>query len=310
MTSPENESSRAGGRRRGGVAGLFFGKTGLRAGWSVILFLIIFLALETAAMAVLGRFVSLKKTGLIPPASALLRESTEVAVVLITTVIMAAIDRRPLRTFGFAGERVVYLASAGAICGLVILAALIGVLWTGGYLAIDGFALGGAAVYKFAGQWALVFALVGFFEESLLRGYLQHALARWMGFWGAALMLSTAFALWHAGNNGESALGLLTVGAGGFAFCLSLWYTKSLWWAMGFHAGWDWGQSYLFGTPNSGLTMEGHLLATHPVGDPLWSGGAAGPEASVLVAPMLLIAAASMWVVWGGRPKDSSPARP
>src|ERR1700745_2783677 len=34
------------------------------------------------------------------------------------------------------------------------------------------------------------------------------------------------------------------VGAG-LLFCLSLWLTKSLYWAVGLHAGWDWSQSYL-----------------------------------------------------------------
>ena len=97
---------------------------------------------------------------------------------------------------------------------------------------------------------------MGIFEESLLRGYLQYTLSRGIGFWWAALLLSIAFAVWHVSNSGESLLGLLSVGAGGFVFCLSLWYTKSLWWAVGFHAGWDWGQSYFYGTPNSGLLMK------------------------------------------------------
>ncbi len=70
----------------------------------------------------------------------------------------------------------------------------------------------------------------------------------------------------HTRNVGESPIGLLSVGGGGLVFCLSLWYTKSLWWAVGFNAGWDWGQSYLYGTPNGGLVMKGHLLAEHPAG--------------------------------------------
>jgi hypothetical protein len=35
-------------------------------------------------------------------------------------------------------------------------------------------------------------------------------------------------------------------------------------WAVGFHAGWDWGQSYFYGTPDSGLVVQNHLLASHP----------------------------------------------
>jgi hypothetical protein len=49
-------------------------------------------------------------------------------------------------------------------------------------------------------------------------------------------------------------------------FCLSLWYTKSLWWAVGFHAGWDWSQSFFYGTSDSGLLVKGHLFASHASG--------------------------------------------
>ena len=115
------------------------------------------------------------------------------------------------------------------------------------------------------------------------------------------MLLSIAFAVWHVSNSGESLLGLLSVGAGGFVFCLSLWYTKSLWWAVGFHAGWDWGQSYFYGTPNSGLLMKGHLLTQHPWGNPLWSGGTAGPEASLFQLPLLMLMAGCMWIWWGKR---------
>ena len=112
-------------------------------------------------------------------------------------------------------------------------------------------------------------------------------------------MLSVAFLLGHAGNGGESALGLLEVGLAGFVFCLSLYYTKSLWWAVGFHAGWDWAESYVYGTPDSGLIINGHLLASHPAGNPRWSGGTTGPEGSILILPVLIMAAIGMWLWWG-----------
>jgi hypothetical protein len=124
-----------------------------------------------------------------------------------------------------------------------------------------------------------------------------HAVARNRVLVGG-LAASGAFGLWHAGNSCESPLGLLVVGAGGFVFCLSLWYTKSLWWAVGFHAGWDWGLSYLYGTSDGGLMMKGHLLASHPSGNPLWGGGAAGPEGSLLILPLLIMTATGIWIWW------------
>lgn len=97
----------------------------------------------------------------------------------------------------------------------------------------------------------------GLFEESLLRGYLQYKLSDAIGFWCAATVLSVVFALLHLRRGGESILGLPSVGVGGILFCISLWFTRSLFWGIGFHTGWDWGQSYVDGTANSGTNNEG-----------------------------------------------------
>ena len=78
-------------------------------------------------------------------------------------------------------------------------------------------------------------------------------------------------------------MGLLSAGLIGLVFCLSLWRTGSLWWAIGFHAAWDWAQSFLYGVADSGLMMQHHLLATHPLGKPILSGGATGPEGSIFI---------------------------
>ncbi|MGC2399529.1 MAG: hypothetical protein WA510_07095, partial [Acidobacteriaceae bacterium] len=83
--------------------------------------------------------------------------------------------------------------------------------------------------------------------------------------------------------------------------------TGSLWWALGFHAAWDWAESYVYGTSDSGLAIQGHLLSTHPLGSLLWSGGKTGPEGSILVVPLLVIIAAMM-VLWWGR-RGESPFR-
>lgn len=86
----------------------------------------------------------------------------------------------------------------------------------------------------------------------------------------------------------------------------SFWYTKSLWWAVGAHAGWDWGQSYFYGTADSGLIAQGRFLNSRPVGNTLWSGGTAGPEGSVLVVPLLVLIAVGMWLWWGVRPSAAA----
>ena len=278
---------------------VFLSAYGLRVGWKALLFVCLYQGLTLATAPVVRHFISTKSTGPIPPALALIRESWEVMLVFAATWVLARIDRRSVLSFGYTGSGKLVRLLSGAAWGFVSLSVLIGVLWQTGSLVFDGYVLGGPAVWRYAVAWALVFVLVGILEESLLRGYLQYTLSQGVGFWWAALLLSVTFALLHTSNNGESLFGLLAVGAGGTVFCLSLWYTKSLYWAVGFHAGWDWGQSYFYGTANSGWLMQGHFLSAHPTGNPLWSGGATGPEASLFLPAILVLMAVSMWMWWG-----------
>ena len=277
----------------------FVGEQGIRAGWSVLLFAVAFWILQTVINAVLGRFVSLDVNGPAPLSLGLLTEFGALLAVAAATLMMALIEKRPLLSYGYADNHKLIRLVTGGVFGFLCLSALVGVLWKAKLLALDGVSLSGLLAWKYAVAWGFVFLLVGFFEESLLRGYAQQALSRGIGFWWAALVLSSVFALGHLSNGGESVLGIVEVGLAGLIFCLSLWYTKSLWWAVGFHAGWDWGQSYFYGTPDSGLVIKGHLLASHPAGSPLWSGGTVGPEGSPLIVPLVIMVGIGMWMWWG-----------
>ena len=77
------------------------------------------------------------------------------------------------------------------------------------------------------------------------------------GFWQAAWVTSTFFGFVHTGNGGENWIGIFAAGAIGFVFCVSVWLTGSAWWAIGAHAAWDWGETYFYGTPDSGVVPQG-----------------------------------------------------
>lgn len=109
------------------------------------------------------------------------------------------------------------------------------------------------------------------------------------GFWQAAWVTSTLFGFIHTGNGGENWIGIFAAGAIGFVFCVSIWLTGSAWWAIGCHAGWDWGETYFYGTANSGMAAPGHYLSANPAGSAFWSGGTNGPEGSILVLGAILL---------------------
>lgn len=121
------------------------------------------------------------------------------------------------------------------------------------------------------------------------------------GFWQAAWVTSSVFALYHTQNGGENWIGILATGSVGFILCLSVRLTGSAWWALGFHAAWDWAETFFYGTADSGLQGRGHLFTSNPVGNPLWSGGTDGPEGSLLVLGVILLLLLFLVVVYGRR---------
>ena len=121
------------------------------------------------------------------------------------------------------------------------------------------------------------------------------------GFWQTAWVTSTLFGFIHTGNNGENWIGIFAAALIGFVFCVSVRVTGSAWWAIGCHAAWDWAETYFYGTADSGFTARGHLLSTTPAGNALWSGGADGPEGSLLVLGTILLLLAALLVIYGRR---------
>jgi membrane protease YdiL (CAAX protease family) len=126
------------------------------------------------------------------------------------------------------------------------------------------------------------------------------------GFWQAAWVTSTVFGFIHTGNNGENWIGIFAAAAIGFVFCVSIWVTGSAWWAIGCHAGWDWAETYFYGTADSGLQAQGHYLTTNPAGNVLWSGGADGPEGSLLVLGVIVLLLLALLAIYG-RKRASTP---
>jgi membrane protease YdiL (CAAX protease family) len=292
------------------AAWLFFGRYGLRAGWACLLFLLVRFALgwiSSHLLRLLPHSFLPKRGAQLGPLQMIFGEAVSIGVVLLATFILSLIERRPFLSFGLRGRASVLRFFAGLVCGFAAISALIGVLWQQGLLTLASAHLSAAHAVEYALAWGLGFFCVAVFEESLLRGYLLYTLRRGIGFWPAAILLSAAFGFIHHTNPGESPVGLFSAAAVGLLFCLAIWYTGSLWWAIGFHASWDWGESYFWSTPDSGLLVKGHLLNEHPEGALLWSGGPTGPEGSVWVILVLLLTALLMFLWWRRKPRELAP---
>jgi uncharacterized protein len=300
ITSPEVSTPKH------GLSWIFLGENGLRAGWGCLLFALLYVLFLFLAGWIFRSFLrGVHHITVLPLRLALISETVQFLPTILATTAMAFIEKRPVLAYGFQGEKRASRFLFGLLWGLVALSVLLLVLWKAHLLAFDGEQLYGAGIFEYAFGWACMFLMVAFFEESTLRGYLQYTLTRGIGFWWGALLLSLLFGFSHGSNPGETPVGLFAAAAIALVFCLSLWYTGSLWWAVGFHASWDWGESYLYGTSDSGLVTQGHLLGSHPMGPRLWSGGTTGPEGSLIVLLLVAAIAVLMRAWWG--PRTQSP---
>ena len=282
---------------------IFVGRVGVRAGWSALLYALIYAGMVGVSLLALrwwapgidrllhDQFLS-KVTLLLTVLHVL-----TVALVLIATLVMAKIERRSVWSYGLTGTRSLGNFTKGLVAGLALLSLVIALLFFSGNFVFDGRALGGAAIFGYGSFWAVNFFLIGLFEETLFRGYPLQTLSRGIGFWPAAILLSVVFGLSHINNDGETAAGIIQVVLAGMILCLGRKLTGSLWWSIGFHAAWDWAQSFLYGTADSGIVAQGHLLSSHAAGDVHFSGGVAGPEGSPACIAVLLVTLAIMFVM-------------
>jgi len=169
----------------------------------------------------------------------------------------------------------------GCVMGLAEISLLIGCIALFGGYTFGPLDLRPAEILQWLTFWIVFFIAVGLYEEFLFRGYLQFALTEKLGFWPAAWILSLGFGALHLLNRGENVVGATAVASAGLVFALALQRTGNLWFAVGWHAAFDFGETFLYSVPNSGIVLNGHLsLAV--IRGPAWlTGGSVGPEGSV-----------------------------
>lgn len=271
---------------------IFVGPHGLRAGWKDAIFFLLFALVAFALHPLANMHGTLNPKLPMPARAALLDELTLVLAVLIATAIMAKrIDRKAWGYFGMPLRNALRSNFwIGAAIGLGALTLQLEIMHRAGWFDFGAIELHGMAVFKYGGIWALMFFFTGVTEEGLLRGYAQRVTSDGLSglrggwsFWVSALIFSLLFGAGHLGNPGENKFGIFMVFVDGMTMCFSLWCTGDLWFAIGNHAAWDWGQSFLFGTPDSGVFFQHSLMHSSFHGPLLMSGGTDGPEGSVLV---------------------------
>lgn len=273
---------------------IFIGPYGLRAGWRFLIYVAIMFAIAT----VVGMFIRLFGGGRtsfgggkqITPLQLGLLEGAFLFYSAGAAWIMGKIEGRKFGAYGLPGGQALRKDFwVGLVWGFLATSVTLLAIFSLHGVHLSGPTIHGTTIITAAAAWTVTFLLVGLSEEFSFRGYVQYTLTTGMGYWPAAFVLSALFGLAHMGNGGENVFGESSVVLFGLLFCLFLRRTGNLWWAVGFHMGYDWGQTFFYGVPDSGL-LPYHNLFSATFEGPKWlTGGTVGPEASVFTPIVLLI---------------------
>jgi membrane protease YdiL (CAAX protease family) len=287
---------------------IFHNDQGLRAGWRIVMYIVMVLIFSTAMNFALDKIFHLPKTDSPAPGQIFLQEFLLFVLVFLPACFMAWLERRSVGDYGLPfhslfGKRF----CQGCALGVVEVVTLMGSIAVFGGYSFGSLDLHGSGIFKWGLFWALLFAVVGLFEEFAFRGYLQFTLADGIGFWPAAWILSLGFGAVHLGNKGEGWVGAAGVAMIGLIFALALKRTGNLWLVVGWHAAFDFGETFLFSVPNSGAVFPGHL-SNATLHGPTWlTGGTVGPEGSVFSFVTMAAAALFIHKTFPGRKSPSSP---
>lgn len=260
---------------------VLFNDRGLRAGWRLILYFLLLIIFSSAINSGIRLF---RHGHLDPqvPSQVLPFETLNFFLVFGCAWIMSRIERRPAGDYGLplteAFGKKFWL---GMLLGLAEISLLIGLIAAFGGYSFGTLALSSKGIVGYGLLHLLFFTMVGFFEEFAFRGYTQFTLADGIGFWPAALVLSLGFGAVHLHNPGEGPVGAASVALVGIFFAFTLYRTGNLWYAVGLHASFDWGETFLYSVPNSGTFMQGHLSNSVLHGAKWLTGDTVGPEGSV-----------------------------
>jgi len=184
--------------------------------------------------------------------------------------------------------------ASGVLVGAALFVATAAILGLLGVWQFDGANAWTALIYP------LSIALgAAFFEEIFFRGILFRIAEESLGSWLALALSAAVFGLVHGFNPAASALSILAICLeSGVLLAAAYMYSRRLWLPIGLHFAWNFTESGVFGASTSGSEAQG-LLVSRLSGPELLTGGAFGPEASIVAVLVCLGASIGLLVLAG-----------
>lgn len=258
----------------------------LRAGWRLLI--------QTILLVLFGAVISIASSFLGPLNGSLLWSQILNFIIITGSVYVARrwLDKRSFESLGLKLDKHTLLDVLTGIGITFVQMGFIYILMLSiGWLTFEGFAwefdpinvvISGVITFFIA------FIIAGWNEELLSRGYHLQTIASGLNlFWGV-IISSAVFGLLHLGNPNATWVSAAGIFFAGVYLAYGYIRTKQLWLSIGLHIGWNFFEGVVFGFPVSGLDIYA-LTRIKVQGPEIWTGGAFGPEAGLIVLPSLIL---------------------
>jgi hypothetical protein len=266
----------------------------LRAGWRLLIQTILMMMLSVIVGIPLS-FISMAFTGFSPNANIQLFLSQLIEfIVFLASILLVRrfLDKRTFVSLGFHTDR---LAVYDVLAGIGITCLMMGSIYLiemkAGWLVFENFAWeveATSTVVISSLSFLAVFILVGWNEELLSRGYHLQTIASGTNLAWGVILSSAIFGILHLGNPNATWLSAAGITLSGLFLAYGYIRTRQLWLSIGLHIGWNFFEGVVFGFPVSGLDIY-RITHNQIQGPELWTGGAFGPEAGLVLIPGLLL---------------------
>ena len=221
-------------------------------------------------------------------------EYFELGVFALTALVVffwvKVVEKRSIRSLGFfKGSIWRHMLKGWGLGTLLLLASFAGTYVLGGLSFVKVDFSRGTLLY--------ILSLIPFWfiqggtEELVTRGWLLQTVTNKLNLsWGIAIS-SSLFSMLHLGNQGVTALSLISIVLVGVLMALYMLKTDNIWGVAALHGAWNFAQGNLVGVSVSGQNAGGSLLHFQArTGVPDWlSGGAFGLEGNIVTCVVLVV---------------------